>query len=174
MNYRWLGSAMFVPVFAACVALPPTQYVPAEAGGLLPDLGPKPVVSEERRYGYNDLEISPKFVRVTFKGNSSTDYTRAVDFALLRAAEVAVERGYPYFVVRTRVNASSMTDCALARSPSADGRSTTEMPEYALSASRKPSVRSCTDDTVGWSIMSTLPLPPSSFAIVSPANLPPW
>ena len=103
---RPLGAAPLVLIFAACMA-PSTQYVPAEAGPTLPDLGPKPAVSEEGRYGYSDLEISPTIVRVTFKGNSSTNDTRAVDFALLRAAEIALERGYPYFIVRDRVNAST-------------------------------------------------------------------
>jgi hypothetical protein len=105
MIYRLLGTALLVLVFAACMG-PPTQYVSAEADPVLPSLGPKPVVLNERRYGYSELEISPTIVRVTFEGNSSTKDTRAVDFALLRAAEVAIKRGYPYFVVRDRVNAS--------------------------------------------------------------------
>jgi hypothetical protein len=105
MIYRLLGTALLVLVFAACMG-PPTQYIPADADPVLPDLGPKPVVSKENRYGYSELEISPTIVRVTFEGNSSTKDTRAVDFTLLRAAEVALERGYPYFLVRDRVNAS--------------------------------------------------------------------
>ena len=105
MIYRLLGTALLVLVFAACMG-PPTRYVPAEAGPALPELGPQSVVSEETLYGYSELEISPTLVRVTFKGNASTQDTRAVDFALLRAAEVALERGYPLFVVRDRANVS--------------------------------------------------------------------
>jgi hypothetical protein len=105
MIYQLLGTALLVFIFAACVA-PPTQYAPAEAGPALPDLGPKPAVVEETLYGYSEVEISPTIVRVTFKGNSSSEDTRVVDFALLRAAEVALARGYPFFVVRDRVDAS--------------------------------------------------------------------
>ena len=106
MIYRLLGTALLVLVFAACIA-PPTQYIPAEAGPELPGLGPKPKVSREAYYGYSEFEISPTLYHVKFNGNSSTKDTRAVDFALLRAAQVALERGYPFFVVRDRVNAST-------------------------------------------------------------------
>jgi hypothetical protein len=106
MIYRLLGAALLVLVFAACVG-PPTQYIPKEAGPELPDLGPKPEIPEEAFYGYSEIEISPTLFRVQFNGNSSTKDTRAVDFALLRAAEVTLERGYPFFVVRDRINAST-------------------------------------------------------------------
>jgi hypothetical protein len=106
MIYRSLGPALLALAFTACVS-PPTPYIPAEAGPPLPGVGQKPEIVAEDLYGYSEIEISPTIVRVTFSGNSSTEDTRALDFALLRAAEVTLKRGYPFFLVRDRVNAST-------------------------------------------------------------------
>ena len=49
--------------------------------------------------GYEETEINPGIFRVSFKGNDSTDMQRAADFALLRSAELAIERGYSYITI---------------------------------------------------------------------------
>ncbi len=90
---------------ASCSS-PATPYVPVDISLDLPGVGPRPAGLEQARFGYTEYEISPTIVRVRFSGNPSTDEARAVDFALLRSAEVALERGYPFFVVRDRIDAS--------------------------------------------------------------------
>jgi len=100
------ASTALLVINAASCSSPPTPYLPSVTGQQLPSLGPKPLTFGETPFGYSEYEISPMMVRVRFSGNSNTEGTRAVDFALLRSAEVAIERGYPFFVVRDRVNAS--------------------------------------------------------------------
>ena len=102
---RWRPvPALWVAVLAGCVSVP-TPYAPSDYQVVLPgvDAGP---VSQDSRYGYSDAELTDKLVRVTFRGNASTSALRAIDFALLRSAEVALERGYPYFVIRERLDGS--------------------------------------------------------------------
>jgi len=99
------SAAWLALVFASC-ASPPTPYLPADIDPDLPSLGPKPAGLDDEQFGYTEYEISPTIIRVRFSGNSSTDDARAEDFALLRSAEVALERGYPFFVVRDRIDAS--------------------------------------------------------------------
>lgn len=49
--------------------------------------------------GYRDLQLAPDVFRVAFYGNSSTSQERVIDFALLRAAELASQHGAKYFLV---------------------------------------------------------------------------
>lgn len=49
--------------------------------------------------GYTDVALQENVFKITFTGNGYTDTSKATDFALLRAAEVAKENGYPYFFV---------------------------------------------------------------------------
>ncbi len=49
--------------------------------------------------GFEDTQLGPDIFRVSFSGNDSTSMARTKDFALLRSAELALENGYPYFVV---------------------------------------------------------------------------
>jgi hypothetical protein len=52
---------------------------------------------------------------VTFRGNGYTRQERASDFALLRSAEVALEHGYPFFVI---VDGQRYTEQSAWTSPS--------------------------------------------------------
>jgi len=61
----------------------------------------------EARYGYSEQEYSPTLYIVSFSANGSTPQESAEDFALLRAAELAIEHGYRYFAVRDRLNLST-------------------------------------------------------------------
>lgn len=49
--------------------------------------------------GYSETRLAPDIVRVVFHGNSSTSEERAKDLALLRAADLSLQSGFPFFVV---------------------------------------------------------------------------
>lgn len=61
--------------------------------------------------GYSETQLGPDLVRIVFNGNSSTSEERAQDFALLRAAELSLSAGFPFFTVQN-------TDKAMAHSTS--------------------------------------------------------
>ena len=56
--------------------------------------------------GFSETKLAPDVVRVKFRGNGYTKQERAQDFAMLRAAELAVKDGYPYFVILNETNDS--------------------------------------------------------------------
>lgn len=49
--------------------------------------------------GFSERQISDDSFHVRFNGNGFTHRDRAKDFALLRSAEVTLNRGYKYFVI---------------------------------------------------------------------------
>ena len=49
--------------------------------------------------GFSEAQLDENVFQVTFKGNGYTDRDRANDFALLRSAEIALEKGYKYFII---------------------------------------------------------------------------
>lgn len=49
--------------------------------------------------GFEDVELSPDYFRVSFNGNEKTSKERATDFALLRASDLMLERSCPSFLV---------------------------------------------------------------------------
>ena len=49
--------------------------------------------------GFEETQLAPDVVRVTFNGNGYTGKQRTQDFALLRAAELSLMAGYPFFVL---------------------------------------------------------------------------
>jgi len=49
--------------------------------------------------GYSEIQLADDVFQISFRGNGYTSSERAADFALLRSAEVALEHGFPYFVV---------------------------------------------------------------------------
>lgn len=51
--------------------------------------------------GFSETQLSPTSFQVTFRGNTKTTPERAYDFALLRAAELALNNKCPYFVVNS-------------------------------------------------------------------------
>ena len=57
--------------------------------------------------GYSDAQLGEDVFQVRFNGNGYTGSGRAADFALLRCAEVAIENGYPYFVIVNGENTES-------------------------------------------------------------------
>lgn len=49
--------------------------------------------------GFEDVEYQPGQFRIAFRGNGYTSSQRASDMALLHAADVCLQHGYPYFVI---------------------------------------------------------------------------
>lgn len=71
---------------AAC-ATAPTLYQPAA--------GPQAV-------GYSDYRIEPGRYRITFQGGPGAPPEQVTDYALLRAADIALAEGYDWFRVSDR------------------------------------------------------------------------
>lgn len=71
---------------AAC-ATAPTLYQPAA--------GPQAV-------GYSDYRIEPGRYRITFRGGPGAPPEQVTDYALLRAADIALAEGYDWFRVSDR------------------------------------------------------------------------
>lgn len=57
--------------------------------------------------GYKETILAPDIARITVNGNGYTSRDRVQDFALLRASEIALQSGYPYFAVLNEQNDSS-------------------------------------------------------------------
>lgn len=77
---------------AACLALSacataPTVYAPAS--------GPQSV-------GYSEFRIEPGRYRITFRGGPGAPVEQVSDYALLRAADLAIAEGYDWFRVADR------------------------------------------------------------------------
>jgi hypothetical protein len=49
--------------------------------------------------GFSETQLDENVFRVSFRGNEYTRPERAADFSLLRAAELARNNGYSYFVI---------------------------------------------------------------------------
>lgn len=57
--------------------------------------------------GFSSFQIDQNSWRVNFSGNAYTSAEKAIDYNLLRCAEITLENGYAYFVV---VGESQRTD----------------------------------------------------------------
>lgn len=68
---------------AACATAVGTSYAPADSKG----------------YGYTETRIEADRYRIVFAGDGATPPSVVDDYALLRAAELAVENGYDWFRV---------------------------------------------------------------------------
>jgi len=54
--------------------------------------------------GFSETQLAENVFEVRFSGNGYTSSERASDFALLRSAELSLERGFRYFVVDDNEN----------------------------------------------------------------------
>jgi S1-C subfamily serine protease len=70
---------------------------PGSTRGLATDYKP-----EGFKGGYADTEVNPGVFPITFRGNGFTSQQEVHDLVRLRAAEVAIEEGLPYFVILQR------------------------------------------------------------------------
>ena len=77
------GWVLFLTLtFGGCALASATGYQPTGSDG-----------------GYSELQLAPDMYRIAFQGNTYTSQERVADMALLRAAELALAQGAPYFVV---------------------------------------------------------------------------
>ena len=64
--------------------------------------------------GFQEIQLAPNIYRVTFQGNAYTNKTRASDLALLRSADITMQKGFKFFAL---AEASSTTNYGAIRSP---------------------------------------------------------
>jgi hypothetical protein len=62
----------------------------------------------DHSYGYFERQIGTNVYEVGFLGNGQTSYERACDFAMLRAAEIALDHHAKAFILLDLVNLSSV------------------------------------------------------------------
>ena len=80
---RRLLFALSITTLAACATAVGTAYGPADSKG----------------YGYTETRVEADRYRIVFAGDGATPPGVVEDYALLRAAELAVEGGYDWFRV---------------------------------------------------------------------------
>ena len=57
--------------------------------------------------GFTDTQLADNVFEVSFSGNAYTAPQQAGDFVMLRAAELAVAHGYPYFIINDEGDTST-------------------------------------------------------------------
>jgi len=67
--------------------------------------------------GFSDQKIDATHYRVSFQGDASTPRYRVEDYLLLRAAELADEKGFDYFTIMEKETDSKTTVKTVRRSP---------------------------------------------------------
>jgi hypothetical protein len=87
-----IAAVALVAVLLSGCAATPTLYA-AQAGA--------------RGAGYSEFRLEPGRYRVTFQGGPGAPVQQVSDYALLRAAELAVRDGYDWFRVSDRVTSTS-------------------------------------------------------------------
>lgn len=61
------------------------------------------------RGGYSDIQLNDNVFRVTFEGNGFTAASAVSDYALLRSAEITLEKGFRYFSVNAGETATTVS-----------------------------------------------------------------
>jgi hypothetical protein len=61
----------------------------------------------DHRYGYSEHQVGDDVYEVSFLGNGNSSYERALDFAMLRTAEIALSHQAKSFILLDLVNLSS-------------------------------------------------------------------
>ena len=79
---RFLTIIVLTALTAGCVTAVGTSYGPAV---------------DAKGYGYEDSRIEEDRFRITFRGDGATSAEAVEDFALLRAAELAIENDFEWF-----------------------------------------------------------------------------
>ena len=82
-----LLAALACTSLAACATPAPTLYAPAN--------GPQGI-------GFSEYRIEPGRYRITFRGGPGAPPAQVADFALLRAADLALGDGYDWFRISQR------------------------------------------------------------------------
>lgn len=81
---RFLCTLMVISILGACASQP--EYRPAEQVG---------------DYGYSEEQIDEDQYRIEFRTRGD-DLARAVDYAMLRASEIAMEQEYDWIAITSR------------------------------------------------------------------------
>jgi len=84
-------SLLFVTFISGCASYPTPYQEICETGG------------------YYHQRLAKDTYKVVFRGNGFTEYRRAYDFALLRAAEICDQLGYTHFVIEGQDDKTSTT-----------------------------------------------------------------
>ena len=66
-------------------------------------------------YGYQETQLQPDVYRVDYEGSVDTDVPTVKDFALLRCAELTLQKGYKFFII---LDAKSSTKVSVVTVPS--------------------------------------------------------
>ena len=123
-----------------------------------------PYQSQGAMGGFNERRLDTNAFEVSFAGNGYTKTSRAIDFTLMRSAEIAIQGGFNYFVIvdsnsyvetttrttpgRTRTNTYSDTlgyahntgDLIIGSAQTITTTRTTRTPGYTLTE-RRPSAK---------------------------------
>jgi hypothetical protein len=59
--------------------------------------------------GFDETALAPNVYRVSFQGNGYTSGTRAEDLALLRSADLTLQKGFKFFALADSKNASTLS-----------------------------------------------------------------
>ena len=59
--------------------------------------------------GFDEVALAPNVFRVSFRGNGYTGTDRAQNLALLRSADLTLQRGFKYFALADSSSSSSMS-----------------------------------------------------------------
>jgi len=59
--------------------------------------------------GFSETQLAENVFEVRFRGNGYTSSERASDFALLRSAELTLEKGFRYFIIDDNENAQRVS-----------------------------------------------------------------
>ena len=71
--------------------------------------------------GFSETQLSDRAWRVTFNGNTHTSKEQAYDFALLRAAELTISKGYSMFEVTSQYVGTNSQNIPMMPVPSGSG-----------------------------------------------------
>ena len=86
---------------------PPLAFGACLAVSLLVSSCATPYEPLDHHYGYSEKRIGNDVYEVSFLANGNSSYQRVLDFAMLRAAEIALNRHAKSFVVLDVINLSS-------------------------------------------------------------------
>jgi len=84
MNALKIAAVVFLAIATVAGCATSTIYQPASSDG---------------GNGFSSTQLGENAFEVRFRGDSSTSPEKASDFALLRAAELTLEKGFDYFII---------------------------------------------------------------------------
>lgn len=88
---RFAGLVLSIALLSGCASAPTLYAARTASGGV----------------GYSEFRLEPGRYRVTFQGGPGASVEQVSDYALLRAAELAVRDGYDWFRVSDRLTSST-------------------------------------------------------------------